>query len=248
VPAKLSLDGDVATATVGPRKTRLAIAGLSRTSGKPEIGIPSAKDCFAEGTPRGKCDAARFPVTDYRVELAGPDPRAVHVIGATGGAPPSAAMIGGGGDGAWSGVRLGGVRDAVVVWPRRPGAPLEYRAPRGKLLHVILDAPVTAGKSTIAAHADGADCVVKVSAGGDLPGQPAIVQLDDACAVTLDPEAARANPGGTKPPAAATPLPGPPKRSGCCGAQTSPETSLAAGALVGALLLRRRAPRRAPRR
>ena len=237
VPAKLSLEGDVGTATVGRRKTHLSISGLSRTSGKPVLGLPSGKDCYAEGTPRGRCDAARFPVTDYRVELAGPEPRAVHVIGATGdGGPLRAAPIGGEG---WSGVRLGGVRDAVVVWPRKPGAPLEYRAPRGKLLHVILDAPVTAGKSTVAARADGADCVVRVSAGGDLPGHPAIVQLDDACAVALDPEAERAAAGGTQPPP--RPVPGSPsKRSGCCGAQASPETPLASAMLVGALLRRRR--------
>jgi hypothetical protein len=238
-PAKLSLDGDVGTATVGPRKTRLAIAGVHRTSGTPELGVPPGRDCFQQGTPRGKCASARFPVTDYRVEIAGPEARAVHVIGATGGAAPRATPIGGD---AWSGVRLGGVRDAVVVWPHRPGASLEYRAPRGKLLHVVLGAAETGGKATVTARADGAECVVKVSAGGDLPGRPAIVLVDDACAVTADPEAARAVPGGTKPPA--PPRPGAAKRPGCCGAQASPGTPLAATAALGVLLLRRRRRRR----
>jgi hypothetical protein len=237
VPGKLALEGDVGTATVGRKKTRLAITGLGRTSGRPELGTPPAKDCFQEGTPRGKCYAARFPVTDYRVELAGPEPRAVHVISVTGGDPPRAASIGGDG---WTGVRIGGVRDAVVVWPRKPGGPLEYRAPRGKLLHVILDAPGTAGKSALAARAEGAECVVRVSAGGDVPSHPAIVQLDDACAVTVEPQAARPAPGAGAPPAPPTPYAGQTKRSGCCGAQTSPEAPLAASALVGALLLRPR--------
>jgi hypothetical protein len=260
VPAKLSLEGDVGTAVVGPRKTKLAITGLARTSGKPELGLPSGKDCFAEGTPRGRCYAARFPVTDYRVELAGPEPRAVHVISATGGAPPRSTLLGGrgssgggSGDGSggsavggvgWNGVLLAGIRDVVIVWPHRPGGPgpLEYRAPRGKLLHVVLDAPRTRGKSTLAARADGADCVVRVTPGGDIPAHPVMVRLDEACAVSIDPEAARALPIGYKS------SPSPPtsgsKRSGCCGAQTSPETPLAAALLTGALLLRPRRRRR----
>lgn len=242
VPAKLVLEGDVGTATVGRGKTHLVIAGLSRTSGRTELGIPPAKDCFGKGATRGRCYAARFPVTDYRVEVAGPEARAVHVIGATGGAtggpPPTASSIGGEG---WSGVRLGGARDAVVVWPHKSGRTLEYRAPRGKLLHVILDAAHTDGRSSISARPDGADCTVKVTAGGAVPGRPAIVKLDEACAVTVDPEAERALPGGTKPPPP-PPAKRPPgkKRSGCCGAQTSPEAPLSAALLVGFLLLRRR--------
>lgn len=241
VPAKLELAGDVGTATVGRRRTHLVIAGLSRTAGRPELGTPPAKNCFGEGSTRGRCYAARFPVTDYRVEVDGPEPRAVHVISATGGPPPAASTIGGEG---WSGVRLGGVRDAVVVWPHKSGQTLEYRAPRGKLLHVILDAAHAGGRSAISARADGADCTVKVTAGGDVPGRPAIVKLDEACAVTVDPEAERAIPGGTKPSAPPAQRPPGKKRSGCCGGQTSPEAPLSAALLVGFLLLRRRRRRR----
>ncbi len=241
-PARISLDGEVGTARVGRGKTQLAIAGIHRTSGTPQIGIPPGKDCFQEGTARGQCDAARFPVTDYRVEVAGPEPRAVHVISATGGDPARAAPIGGDG---WSGVRLGGVREAVVVWPDKPGAALEYRAPRAKRLHVILDAAHTDGKCGITARPDGADCAVRVEAAGELPGRPAIIQLDDACAVSLDPAAARAIPGGTKPPPAAPPPAARhTRRSGCCGSQPSPEAPLAAAAIAGALLRRRRRRRR----
>ncbi|HWO24770.1 MAG TPA: hypothetical protein VNO30_38780 [Kofleriaceae bacterium] len=236
VPGKLALEGDVATASVG-RRTKLVIAGLSRSAGKPELGTPPAKDCFKEGTTRGGCIAARFPVTDYRVEVAGPEPRAVHAISATGGAAPSTALIGGE---SWSGVRLGGVRDAVVVWPKKPHDALEYRAPRGRLIHVLLDAPETDdGKATIAARADGADCVVKVTAGGEVFARPAVVQLDEACAVTVDPEVERALPSGTRPGPRPQPT-SPTSKRGCCGAQTSPEAPLATAVLVGVLLLRRR--------
>ena len=243
VPGKLALDGDVGTATVGPGGTKLAIAELHRTSGQPELAPSSAIDCFKGDPPRGKCDAARFAVTDYRLELAGSEARAVHVISATGGAPARATSIGGEG---WSGVRIGGVRDAVVVWPRKPGAPLAYRAPRGKLVHVILDAAETGGKSTVTAAAEGDECAVRVAAGGELPSRPAIVMLDEACAIAGDPPAASAAPAGTKPPPVAHTADRA-RRSGCCGAQPGPETPLAAAAVAGLLLRRRRRPGRGAR-
>ncbi|HWU88347.1 MAG TPA: hypothetical protein VN253_13770, partial [Kofleriaceae bacterium] len=124
----------------------------------------------------------------------------------------------------------------------KPGAELAYRAPRGKLLHVILGAAATGGKSTVTASAEGDECAVRVAAGGELPGLPAIVALDEACSVAADPPAAIAEPAGTKPPP--TPGTGRAKRSGCCGAQVSPETPLGAALIVGLLLRRRRWPRR----
>ena len=74
------------------------------------------------------------------------------MISTTGGAPARATSIGGEG---WSGVRIGGVRDAIVVWPRKPGAALAYRAPRGKLVHVILGAAELDGRSTVTAAVEG---------------------------------------------------------------------------------------------
>src|SRR6185436_264148 len=74
-PAALTLDqAGTGTATIGD--ARVAMSG---SGGAPTIGRTQLKDCFKEGTARGNCDAARFPVTDYRVEVPGPEPRAVHV-------------------------------------------------------------------------------------------------------------------------------------------------------------------------
>jgi MYXO-CTERM domain-containing protein len=73
-----------------------------------------------------------------------------------------------------------------------------------------------------------------------------MVRLDEACAVSIDPEAARALPIGMK--SSARPPTSGAKRSGCCGAQTSPETPLAAALLTGALLLRPRRRRRGDER
>jgi hypothetical protein len=231
VPGGLALDGDAATSTIGG--TKLAIRSVSRTSGKPMIGRTNLKDCFKEGTPKGKCDAARFPVSDFRVEIAGPEPRAVHAILASGDKPSTAAPVSGDG---WAGVRITGPRDAVVVWPTKPGASFHYRAAKGT--HVILDGPETAGMATITAKRDDDACAVEVVAGGTMTAHPAIVALDDACAVTVDPASPNAASAiGTKPPAVGN---GRSPRSGCCNAQSTPGSPIAMAAIVMAIVLRRR--------
>ncbi len=161
---------------------------------------------FKAGTTRGNCDAARFPVTDYRVELAGPRPHAVHVIEATGaqsdqsakGAATSTAISGDG----WTGVRIQGTRDAVVVWPNQPnGGLVTYRAPRAAAVtHVVqVDAPAIAGKATITAKPDGDACVVTVVAGGAaLSATPVLVTLDDGCAIAADSEEPQRRLGGAQ--------------------------------------------------
>ena len=180
VPGELAIDGTGAgTATIDG--ARLAIGGGKGAT----VGRTKLKDCFQPGTTRGNCDAARLPVTDYRVEIAGPEPRAVHVIEATdakGGARHADVS---GPD--WTGVRIGGTRDAIVVWPNKPGGALAYRAPRGKAVtHVVLDAPAANGNATVSARPDGDGCAVTVAPGGTIPAQPIIVTLNDACAVSAD--------------------------------------------------------------
>jgi len=184
VPAELGMDRNgTGTATATIDGARLAISG----GRSPVVRRTALKDCFGEGTTRGNCDAARFPVTDYRVEIAGPEPRAVHVIEATDArAGARHGDISGPG---WTGVRIGGTRDAVVVWPKPAGRGFTYRAARGKAVtHVVLDAPARDGKATVSARPDGGDCSVTVAAGGDVPALPIIVTLNDACAVAVDRE------------------------------------------------------------
>jgi hypothetical protein len=226
-PGHLALDGTTATATIGA--TKLAIASLLPE--KATIGVPSAKDCYKEGTVRGQCDAARLPVTDYRVELAGPKPVAVHAIAAIDAraAVPSLTPLSGDN---WQGVH---VRDATVVWRSGKGS-LAYRAPPGT--HVILDAPEQGGNATLTAKKEGDACAVEITAGGSLPARPLIVALDAQCHATLDPEAPAASAAGTArpPPSRAVHSP----RAGCCGAQTAPTSPIALAFVVLALVLRRR--------
>jgi len=235
VPAELAID-PAGTGTATIKDARVAISG----GRAPSVGRTALKDCFKDGTKRGNCDAARFPVTDYRVEIAGPTPRAIHVIDATA-ATGSARHAPLSGDG-WTGVRIEGTRDAVVVWPNKPNTGFAYRAPKAKpgapITHVVLDAPATGGKATVSAKPDGDACAVTVAAGGTLAATPVIVTLDDACSVTVDPEAPSGVSAEGKPaPLRSKPSP---RRSGCCGAQSTPGSPIAMSVAVLGLMRRRR--------
>jgi uncharacterized protein (TIGR03382 family) len=232
VPTELAID-PAGTGTATIKSARLTIRGAHA----PTIGRTALKDCFQQGTARGKCDAARIPVTDYRVEIPGPKPRAVHVIDATG-RDGNAASKPISGDG-WAGLQLQGTRDAVVVWPTTPGARLAYRAPRARAVtHVVLDAPAADGNATLTAKPDGDACAVTVAAGGALAATPVIATLDDACAVTADPQEPSGMSAERKP--APVPARSRARRSGCCGAQSTPGSPIAMTVVVLALLLRRR--------
>jgi hypothetical protein len=235
-PGKLALAGDAATATIGD--TTLTIAGVQRSGGKPALGGPTQKDCFKAGTVRGTCDAARIPVTDYRVEVPGEQASAVHVIGAvgTGAAAATAAPIGGDG---WAGVAIGGVRDATIAWGIGGKAPSALAAKPG--LVVLLDAPSGADKVRVTAKpGTGGACDVEVAPGGDVPARPAIVTMDAKCQVAADPETSAQSARALRTDRAAAPGGTRTMRSGCCGAQTTPASPLAVGAVVLPLILRRR--------
>ena len=236
-PGKLVLAGDVATAQVGNSKLEIAAIGGSA----PTIGVPTAKDCeHAEA--RGTCDAARFPATYYRQNVAGPDAHVVHVISATDKAAARAGTTPISGDG-FAGVALGGLRDAVVVWRTASSGALSYSAPRKPgVIHVVLDAASRDGFATITAKPDGDHCAVQVAPGGSTAASPLIAVLDDKCAVAIDPELAAASAAGTRPSRGQlTPSP----RAGCCEAQSAPSSPLAMAVVVLLVLWRQRT--RSPR-
>ncbi len=234
VAGALALDAKSGRADKTIGATKLSIASIARTGGTPSLGHTDVKDCFKEGTPKGRCDAARFDATDYRLEIPGPSPRAVHAIAV---ADPALSITTAplSGDG-WAGVSLAGPRTAAVVWPTKPGAAFSYTAAPGT--HVVLDTPPTA---TITATRSGTGCAVEVTASGPVTAHPAVFALDAACALTMDPTAATTATAATgrpaPPPAAATTKA---KRSGCCDAQSSPGSPAAMTLFVLAILLRRR--------
>jgi len=240
VPGELALEGDVASRTIGT--TRLAIATVSRSSGKPAIGRTKLKDCFADVPHQGSCDAARFAVTDLRLDVSGPESSAVHVISATapaadGAAPRTAPLAGDG----WAGVQVAGPRDAVVVWPTRKGEALAYRAPRSRAMtHVILDPHDHLG---VTARPDGDGCAVTISQDGSI-ARPAVVVLDDACRVAVDPQtpSAAAAIGGRPPPVARQGNAKRTRRWGCS-AGDAPGGPIALAVLSLAVAARRRRAR-----
>ena len=239
---KLALAGTTATATIGA--SRLAITTLEHSSGTPTIAASSQKDCFQPGTVRGQCDAARVPVTDDRLELAGPSPRAIHLITATGATAATATLTGTRVSGpGWAGVKLG-LRDATLVWPTRPGQAFSYDAPAG--LQIVLDAPAAATITATPAGGGAAGCSVAIRAGGEPHPQPLVITLDAQCTVKPDPEAASASVTPTtvtKPVAHARSA-----RGGCCGAQSGPASPALTGALVLGLWRWPRRRRRTERR
>lgn len=221
-PGHLALEGSTATSTVGSSKLVIT----SATPTKPSIGVPSGKDCYKEGIAKGRCDAARFPVTDYRVEVPGPKPTAVHVISATGAKAPASSAKLLTGDG-WAGVQVRGVRDATIVW-RTAGGPLtSYIAAPGT--NVILDG----ADGDITATKEGDACKVKLAGKGL---RAVVAKLDEDCKVTADPEAAAASAIDTKPRRAPARSP----RSGCCGAEAAPGQAFAMTGVVFAILVLRR--------
>jgi len=225
-PGALVANGDTATATIGA--TKLTIASVVHSSGTPKVAKTALKDCFGESVDRGNCDAARVPVTDYRLVLAGPAPNAVHVIGATDAGTTITTTPRSGAD--WAGIDLGGMRPATIIWRTKGSTgPLSYTAPPG--MHVVLDTP---DKATIIAKLAGKDCAVEISAGGSeknaMHAPPVIVSLDAACTVSPDPETSSKTPANAlqKPSSSRVRSP----RGGCCGAQSGPASPAAGGALV----------------
>lgn len=231
----LTLAADTAEKLLG--STKLTIAAASRSSGTAVVARPSAKDCFAAGVSKGKCDAARFAASAYLVELAGPSPSAVHVLGVTGQGAPAVTQAPINGDG-YAGVQLTGARTASVIWPLRfaRGAFI-YRAPAGT--HVLLDV-VDADHASITAKRDGNACAVSVMPGGPIPARPAVIILDARCALTVDRATATAATAAQT--HARTPRRSSPRaaRGGCCDASVSPSSSLSLALVTLAMMRRKR--------
>jgi len=218
-PGAIGADGG---ASVGASKLKIIPVGAA---GAVSIVKPSEKDCF-KGQKRGACDAMRFPATGYRTVIDGPRAQAIHVLGVSGGAPVTASPI-------EHGVSVTGGRAVTIAWPDKPGHDFTYTAPKG--LQVILDEKAV----TVTAAPNGTGCRITVAKGGSLVERPAVVVLDDACAVVAETATAAVPPSpGTAPTRIAHPA-----RSGCCGAEAAPGSSVAmTGAVIAIVRRRRRRP------
>lgn len=199
-PATLSLGSDVATATVGA--SALSIRRLYSSSGAPNVRtMPTTPECSSSN--RGTCDTSRLPSgQEYRIDVAGPEAVAIHVVdahGASGAAATATLLSGSGYRGAL--VAKGASSTAVIATDKADASPpssLVYRVPAGSgAMHVVVDAPVgDAGRSDVSGVLDGDACKITVSprAGttGGFDGHGLVIRVTSACAVSEDGVAAPA--------------------------------------------------------
>jgi hypothetical protein len=188
-PGSLALASNRATATVGA--SALAVERVYSSSGAPSVRtLPQGTECDSSDH---TCDLSRIPAgTEYRLDVAGPNAVAIHVIAAR--ASDAGAHTALAGDG-YQGVVIPRASSPVaVVTNAAPdgsaGSSFAYTAP-ANALHVVVDAPVDAnGKSDVSATADGSNCRVVVTphagSSGGFDGAPLIVRLGSGCDVSDD--------------------------------------------------------------
>jgi hypothetical protein len=193
-PTSLSLGSDVATATVGA--SALSIRRLYSSSGAPSVrDMPTTPECSSSN--RGTCDTSRLSSgQEYRIDVAGPNAVAIHVVdahAAAGSAASATLLTGSGYRGAL--ITRGASRTAVIAADVADGAApssLSYSVPAGSAaMHVVVDAPAgDGGRSDVSGVLDGANCKMTVMprAGttGGVDGRGLVIQVTGACAVTDD--------------------------------------------------------------
>lgn len=276
-PGKWKLGEGGARTEVG--RSSAALTTLSGDGGKgvkgkggsgATVSSPAMKDCFNDKVTRGNCDAARFPVSDYRLKLRGPKPSVIQVI------EIGDAKSGGGGV-AIAGANYHGVAvahersEVAVLWAKAAGE-LSYQTKPGSTV-VVHDAAPAGKVARGTAERSGNGCKVTVSAGGAAAqASPLVLHLDEQCAVTEDEVATGGNAatgalaaaatdevpagegdGGEAADAAtgavdgattdAVPPAQPSPRRGCCSSSTTGVSTLPTALLVAMALLLRRRPR-----
>ena len=201
---KLKLDGSTASAKIGVSKMTIHAVQLSGgTAGisQPEVGSCSVKCSY----PCGKCDAARFAVDKYALEVPGPFALAIHVIDALA-ADETPATVGSLNDDTYdpapklnAGVIGAAVfrstkQSYVVASSARDGVSsvtMTYGVPgESASRQIVFDAPEdSTGQSTVTAAPQGGRCVVSITAGPGFAGHPlmfAVASAADGCRATED--------------------------------------------------------------
>jgi hypothetical protein len=206
-PANLGLQGDGASGAVG--SSSLTIRKIWSSSGAGSVRVmPQGTECPSSSH---GCDISKLAAgSEYRLDVAGPDALALHVVDsqANGSGPaPAAELL----DGAeFRGVKVSdGERSVAIVTAKDASAGhLSYRVPAAVgARHVVVDAPVDGnGQSDASAVRDGTDCRVDVSvhqgAGPGLNGRPLVLRVGDDCAVSDDGEQPEPEPADFGPAAA----------------------------------------------
>ena len=208
--AKLTLSASApftASGIVGASQAVIHATKLS--SGTPKVRSVAGAQSGCDNAPTwGVCDAARFDVDEYSVDVAGPLMLAVHVIDGLGSSdamptavdladptidttpPENTGVVG-------AALVRGGAASYVVASSGKDGAvtggTLTYGVPgSGASRHVVFDAPEDgSGASSVATKVSNGRCVVSITAGGSgaFAGHPLIFTLASAssgCSVNED--------------------------------------------------------------
>lgn len=180
-PGKWKLDKAGARVEVG--RSAVALTTLQASKTEPTVSSPAHKDCFKGDPPRGNCDAARFPVSDYRLKLRGPRPAALHVLEVGSGKVTSGGKAISGAN--YQGVAVARERGEVaVLWAKAPGS-VTYQTKPGSTV-IVHDAAPEGKRAQAKAEKSGGGCKVAVTAGGAGEPAPLIVHLDEQCAASED--------------------------------------------------------------
>lgn len=211
----LTLAGPVAMGAVGGSK--IAIHAVKLSGGAPKILEPEVGNCSLScNFPCGGCDAARFPVDEYAVDVPGPNAVAVHVIDALGSGEDPAIVFSLDDDAIDPAPKTnGGVLGAavfrsekqsyVVASSAADGASpttMTYAVPGdGPSRHIVYDAPEDSnGESLVATSAANGRCTITITAGAGFPGRPLLFKVAsaaDGCTATPDTAVDPGMPPGT---------------------------------------------------
>jgi MYXO-CTERM domain-containing protein len=219
---KLTLAGSTATATIGG--SQIAIHAILLSGGSPTITQPPTGDCFSCSYPCGSCEAVRFAVDKYKVQVPGPFAVAIHAIDGLA-AGEAQAIVGSINDDNYdpapkqnagvigAAVFRGSKQTYVVASSAEDGASpatVTYGVPGDSASrHIVFDAPEdSGGKSTVTAATQNGRCVLTFSAGAGFTGHPLMFGMSsaaDGCTLKEDTNV----PAGVAPPnGGVTPVPG----------------------------------------
>ena len=195
--AELTLNGKVATATVGSSQIAIHAVRLDVT---PEThAVTVDENCYV-----GSCASGRFASFAYSARLPGPRALGVHVIDglAQDEMPAEVSSLndapndsGGQNDGVLGAAVLRAMQQSYVIASSAQdgmaGATLSYEVP-GKLAarHIVFDAPESSdGESSVATKVTGERCNVEITSGSGFAGHPLIFGVSsaaDGCKVSED--------------------------------------------------------------
>ena len=240
----LKASGSSATGTVGG--SQVAIHSIYLSGGTPAITQPSVGDCSSAST-WGACTDVRFPVDNYGMKVPGPYAVAIHAIDGLG-ASEAAATVGSLNDDNYDPApkQNAGVIGAAVYRASKQsyvvassaqqgasGSTMTYGVPgTSPSRHVVYDAPEdSSGKSMVTAAASGGRCVLTITAGAGMAGEPlmfTVASAADGCTVSEDTAVAV----GTVPPGGGVSGTGGSSSSGTGGGPSTGATGGSTGAMA----------------